>query len=217
MEILDTASSFENTISFSEAEVAVVKTALKTKLFVKTESVEIRAAKYKALVDGLCVAFGIAPLTLAVDPHKDFGYHVWQPETNTLRINVRFSLTNTLAGFADALAYRKPELWQQAAAAEGTGASTFGTLQFALSMFKAAAPAMFEEAKRMGRLSGVSVPVAASSSEDLGDDNGDDDSYSDDDSGDDAPVDHRPVPPRSGSADIDPENRRGTDEDPHGA
>lgn len=162
MEILDTASSLENTVSFSEAEVNVVKAALKTKLFVQTEPLEVRTAKFAALVTALAEAFGVPQLNLRVEAHQQPGYCGFDGETNSVLINQRFSLTNTLVSFALAMVHHKPELMPRPTSMEEAvalmGAGHFNPLAFALSMFKEAAPRMFESAKMAGRLVGTNVP-----------------------------------------------------------
>lgn len=205
MEILDTASSLENTISFSEAEVVVVKAALKTKLFVQTEDVAVRTAKFAALVTALAEAFGVPQLNLVVEAHQQPGYCGFNGETNSVIINQRFSLTNTLVGFACAMVHHKPELMPRPTSMEEaaalTGPGKFNPMSFALSMFKSAAPRMFETAKMAGRLVGTNVPYTDNGR--LTEEARQAEQESIDDDGDD---NHPTTPPAQ--ADIDPENRR---------
>ena len=219
MEILDTASSLENTVSFSEAEVNVVKAALKTKLFVQTEPLEVRTAKFAALVTALAEAFGVPQLNLKVEAHQQPGYCGFDGETNSVLINQRFSLTNTLVGFAAAMVHHKPELMPRPTSMEEAGAlmsaGHFNPMAFALSMFKEAAPRMFESAKMAGRLVGTNVEYTDGgrltaerhAEQERIDDEGDD-SVTDDNHPTPPPT-QRPAPrAQNPAADIDPENRR---------
>ena len=222
MEILDTASSLENTISFDAAEIGIVKVALKTKLFKRDESVEVRTAKFAALINALAEKFGVPQLALRVEEHEQAGFAKFDPETNTVVINRRFSLTNTLCAFGSAMMHHKPELVGEAPTDMAglvalMGPGRFNPMSFALSLFKQAAPIMFDSAKAAGRLTGTNVPytdggrmTAESSSEFLGNDDGehDDDNVTDNNhpAPPQAPRAPRPTPPQS--ADVDPENRR---------
>ena len=217
MEILDTASSDENRIDFDAAEVVIVKTALKTKLFRRDEPKDVRVAKFKVMIDALATKFEVPQLEFVVLDNDMPGFGGFNPEGNKIVINTRFSLTTTLYCFACALYHHKPAL-------QGTqeAPSHFTPGGFALSMFKQAAPRMFENAKNAGRLMGTNVPYTdggrypiSSVSEGVDDDgdlDGGDDTVTDDN--------HPTPPPPSPStppatprrpaprADIDPENRR---------
>lgn len=161
MEILDTASSPENAVSFSDAEIAVVKKALHTKLFRRsTESVEVRLPKFQALVTELSEVFNIPQVRLEVGPEREPGYAEFKSESNTIVTEKFLSLVTTLCGFAVALTYHKPELrvnvLELMMGVEQRG--KLSPLAFALSAYKQAAPRMFEDAKGRGRLVGTSTP-----------------------------------------------------------
>ena len=213
MEMLDTASSDENRIEFDAAETVIVKTALKTKLFNRAETKEVRQAKFKVMLDALATKFGVPQLAFVVADNDQPGYGGFNRETNTITINTRFSLTTTLFCFGMALYHHKPEL-------RGTeeAPSHFNPWAFALSMFKQSAPRMFDAAKNSGRLMGTNVPYTDGGRYPIsGISGGVDD---DDQEGDDSVTDGHPTPPAPPRAprpqrpaptqrpDIDPENLR---------
>lgn len=228
MEILDTASSPENGVHFSDAEITVVKKALSTKLFRRSvDSHEVRLAKFQVMITELSGVFEIPEVKLDTGPERSPGYVHFKPESNTIMTEKFLSLVTTLFGFARALHHHKPELrpdFMQLLAGVSQR-DKLDPLAFALSAYKQSAPAMFEEAKRRGRLSGTSVDytddgritrecAAAHESEDA--------------TGEDAPPEggttdlppeprsrrvtppRRPTPPSSNGQrpDIDPENLR---------
>ncbi len=159
MEILDTASSPENMVHFTDAELAPVILALTTKLFRRTaETYEVRVAKFQTMITQLSEVFGIPEVRVAGVVDRRMGYAEFEPGGNTIATEKHLSLVTVLHGFAVAVIYHKPEL--QGTVNEETLERT-GYLRpdaFALSMFKQAAPQMFEEAKNRGRLYGTSVP-----------------------------------------------------------
>ena len=161
MEILDTASSPENGVHFSDVEIAVVKKAIRTKLFHRSlETVEVRLPKFQALVSELSEVFGIPEVKLTTGPVRAVGYAKFNPESNTLETEQHLSLVTVLFGFAVALTHHKPELRPDLMTML-TGQSQAGQLMplaFALSAYKQAAPRMFEDAKVRGRLVGTSSP-----------------------------------------------------------
>lgn len=206
MEILDTASSDENRIAFDDAETVIVKTALKTKLFARAEPKEVRVAKFKVMLDALAVKFEVPQLEFAVLDNDLPGFGGFKPDGNVITINTRFSLTTTLFAFGVALYYHKPTL-------HGTqeNPSQFNPWAFALSMFKQAAPVMFETAKNSGRLMGTNVPYTDGgrypiSSVSTGVDDDDDDVTDNHPTPPPFPA-PRPAPRQAPSADIDPELR----------
>jgi hypothetical protein len=161
MEILDTASSPENGVSFSDAEIAVVKKALHTKLFRRsTESLEVRLPKFQTLITELSDVFGIPEVKVTTGPEREPGYAEYLPESNTIKTEKFLSLVTVLFGFAKALWHHKPELKPDLMAMmlEGVSqANKLSPMAFALSAYKQAAPRMFEDAKARGRLMGVST------------------------------------------------------------
>lgn len=211
MEILDTASSDENRIDFDAAELLIVKTALKTKLFNRAEPKEVRVAKFKTMLDALSTKFSVPQLELVVLDNDQPGFGGFNPEGNKVIINTRFSLTTTLYCFGCALYHHTPAL-------QGTpeAPSHYTPGGFSLSMFKQAAPRMFELAKNAGRLMGTNVPYTdggrypiSSVSEGVDDDvDGGDDTVTDDNHPTPPPPAPRPTPRPAPRADIDPENRR---------
>lgn len=161
MEILDTASSPENGVCFSDAEIAIVKKALHTKLFRRSlENLEVRLPKFQALVTELSEAFGIPEVRLMTGPVREVGYAKFKAESNTIETEQFLSLVTVLFGFALALHHHKPELRPDLMEML-SGVSQAGKLMplaFALSAYKQAAPMMFEDAKSRGRLVGTSTP-----------------------------------------------------------
>lgn len=160
MEILDTASSPENGVHFSDAEIAVVKKALSTKLFRRSiDSHEVRLAKFQVMITELSGAFEIPEVKLDTGPVRAPGYVEFKPESNTIVTEKFLSLVTTLFGFARALHYHKPalrpDLMQIVAGVSQR--DKLDPLAFALSMFKQAAPRMFDDAKARGRLCGTNV------------------------------------------------------------
>lgn len=161
MEILDTASSPENGVHFSDAEIAVVKKALHAKLFRRAaESYEVRLPKFQQMVTELSEMFGIPEVKVVGVVERSTGYGVFNRETNTIETEKFLSLTTVLFTFAVALMTHKPEL-APSMAEIFEGADMSGKLQplaFALSAFKQAAPRMFDDAKARGMLIGTSTP-----------------------------------------------------------
>ena len=178
MEILDTASSLENAISFADDEIAIVKRALKTKLYRRDESREVRQTKFQTMLTALSEKFGIPEVRLEMVDGDWIGW-TYQPEANKI-LAARYSLVSILDGFAEALLFAK----NQGLAPGETPRLAFNPLAFGLSAFKQAAPRMFEEAKFSGRLVATNVP------------------YTDGGRLQSEPDNDRQVP------DIDPENRR---------
>lgn len=162
MEILDTASSPENGVHFTDAELLPVQTALKTKLFKRTEdSQEAREAKFQVMYTALSEVFGIPEVKISTVqmPARCSGLAQFRPESNIVLTEKYLSLVTVLSGFARALAYHKPELAPRYNEETGERVSAGLTpSNFSLSMFKEAAPEMFEAAKNNGRLGHTSVP-----------------------------------------------------------
>lgn len=160
MEIQDTASSPENMVHFTDVELAPVVRALTTKLFRRSsESYEVRVVKFQAMFTALSEVFGIPEVKVVGVVERQMGYLDFEPGGNTVATEKHLSLVTCLHGFAMALLHHKPELRAQIDPA--TFEQTAPGLRpdgFALSMFKQAAPQMFEEAKNRGRLYGTSVP-----------------------------------------------------------
>jgi hypothetical protein len=161
MEILDTASSPENGVCFSDVEIAIVKKALHTKLFRRSlESLEVRLPKFQTLVSELSEVFGIPEVRLTTGPVREVGYAKFKAESNTIETEQFLSLVTTLFGFALALHHHKPEMAPNILEML-SGVSQAGKLMplaFALSAYKQAAPRMFEDAKLRGRLVGTTTP-----------------------------------------------------------
>lgn len=179
MEILDTASSLENAISFADDEIVIVKRALKSKLYRRDENPEVRQAKFQTMLTALSEKFGIPEVRLEMVDGNCVGW-AYQPEANKI-LAARYSLVSVLDGFAEALLFAK----NQGVAPGEAPRLAFNPLAFGLSAFKQAAPRMFEEAKFSGRLVGTNVPYTDGGRLQLEPDD-----------------DERQVP------DIDPENRR---------
>jgi hypothetical protein len=149
MENLETASTAETCVGFDEDEVAVVKKALATKLYLKSEDLEVRKQKWQVLLTDLSEKFGVPEVQLHIveEGHKysdRAGFGRYDPDMNTLVTNKRFSLTTLLSRFAVALRVAK-----------GEELAWLNPSKFALSLFKAAAPEMFNLAKTSGRLMGT--------------------------------------------------------------
>ena len=149
MENLETASTPETCVGFEEEEVAVVQKALQTKLYLKGEDLEVRTQKWQVLLTDLSEKFGIPEIQLHIvdADHKASdspGWGRYDPDTNTLITNKRFSLTTMLSHFGVALVVAKRE-----------ELSWLVPSKFALSLFKASAPEMFTLAKTSGRLKGT--------------------------------------------------------------
>lgn len=178
MEILDTASSLENAISFADDEIAIVRSALKSKLYRRDEARDVRQAKFQTMLTALSEKFGIPEVRLEMVDGDWVGW-VYQPEANKV-LAARYSLVSILDGFAEALMFAK----NQGLAPGEPPRLAFNPMAFGLSGFKQAAPGMFEEAKFSGRLVGTNVE------------------YTDGGRLRHEPDDDRQVP------DIDPENRR---------
>lgn len=151
MEYLDTASSLEHAISFDEDEIAIVKRALKSKLYRREEPLELRESKFQAMLTALSDKFGIPEVRLEMVNGDWVGWQ-YLPEANKV-VASRFSLVSILDGFAQALLWHKNQ-----GLAEGQPPRlAFPVLAFGLSAFRQAAPEMFSEAKRSGRLIATSV------------------------------------------------------------
>lgn len=228
MEILDTTSSPENGVHFSDAEIAVVKKALHTKLFRRSaESYEVRLPKFQLMVTELSEVFGIPEVKLDTGPERAPGYVQFKPESNTIVTEKFLSLVTTLFGFARALHHHKPELRPDLMqlVAGVSQRDKLDPMAFALSAYKQAAPRMFEDAKTRGRLYGTNMPytddgrLAQGQSEGAGDpiENTGEDSAPEGGTTDLPPEPRRrretppqrPTPPSDGQRpDIDPENLR---------
>src|SRR5581483_2424714 len=137
----------EDAVSFAEDEIAVVKAALKTKLFVKDEPNEARSAKFQGLLTALSEKFKVPEVKFEYASGCGGSGSVYDPDSNTLRL-YRFSLTSTLMGFWRAAIMQKIKSGEYTRETRGVPSPE----AFGLSAFKAAAPKMFEEAKQKGRL-----------------------------------------------------------------
>jgi hypothetical protein len=152
MEILDTASSLENTISFSEDEIAIVKAALKSKLYRRDEPRDVRVRKFQAMLTALSEKFEIPEVRLEMVDGDGVGW-IYEAEANRI-LAARFSLVSILDGFAEALMFAR----NRGLPAGAPPRMVFNPLAFGLSAFKQAAPEMFDDAKHAGKLVGTSVP-----------------------------------------------------------
>jgi hypothetical protein len=224
MEILDTASSLENAVDFTDAEVAVVKKALHTKLFRRgIDSPAERLAKFQLMVTELSELFGIPQVRLATGPEREPGFVAFNPEANTLMTEAYLSLVTTLFGFGLALTFHKPELrGEYDMENDRVVRPGLHPMAFALALYKQAAPRMFEEAKSRGRLCGTSVEYTddgrltaerraaaeAADAEPNLDDTGEDSAPEGGTTDLPAPAPRRIQPPRRAQRpDVDPENR----------
>ena len=152
MEYLDTASSPENAIAFTDEEIEIVKRALKSKLYRRDEPLEARLAKFQAMLTALSDSFQIPEVRLELSDGDWIGWE-YLPEANKVVV-ARFSLVSVLDGFAQALLFHK----NQGLPPDATPRLAFPVLAFGLSAFKQAAPIMFDAAKMSGRLVATSVP-----------------------------------------------------------
>jgi len=145
MQIMSSEGAYEDRIKFDEDEVAIVKKALHAKLFCRNEGLPVRTEKWQTLLNELADKFAIPAPKLDATLGEIPGYS-YEVETNTIHVQVgeirNFSLVSTLDGFAEALQHRT----------EGENVNPKFVIAFGLSMFKAAAPRMFEAAKAAGRL-----------------------------------------------------------------
>jgi hypothetical protein len=146
MEIIRRDGPLQDRIRFSDAEIAAVRKALKSKLFRADEADEVRLAKFQTMLDELGDLFSI-PAPKLVKHGGDGPGYVYDADANAIHVQ-RFSLVTVLDGFAHAL---------QARTENGEVSGEF-VMAFGLSAFKAAAPRMFELARGSGRLMGVDVP-----------------------------------------------------------
>lgn len=198
MEYQDTASSLDRKFTFSESELAAVRTALKTKLYDSSESTEVRQAKWKALLSALCTAFDIEVVGLEFEKGGDAdkpGYGTYCPDSKVITIGSRYSLVTLLHFFSIALLHAKqtdPEFVAMMQSAGFQAGWEFGGA-FSLSFFREAAPKMFEKAKLEGKLL---IPEQMEAAGRQGERRP-------------APEDDERPEPRPGSTlpDIDPENR----------
>lgn len=185
----------EDAVRFSEDEIAIVKTALKTKLYRRDEPRELRVGKWQVMLTALSEKFGVPEVRLEIQDGDRIG--AWfQPEANKI-VAERYSLVSILMAFSNALFFHK----NQGINLEDENVQlnySVDALAFGLSAFKQAAPIMFETAKNAGRLCGTSVPYTDGGRIQPGDLLGGD-------SDDDVDDEHDDVPPMR--PDIDPENR----------
>jgi hypothetical protein len=197
MEYQDTASSMDRKFSFTEGEVGVIKSGLKTKLFVADEPRPARETKWKALLLSLCGEFSIPEVHLEFDATQaEPGWGKYCQASKTITMGARFSLTTLLHFFAVALMDARQGDAEFVAMIRGAEFHSPAEVAaaFSLSLFREAAPKMYEAAKLSGRIMffqepAVSGPRRAQPQQD--------------DS-----IDDEPEPaPGSTVADIDPENR----------
>jgi hypothetical protein len=142
MEINQAAQLPEDHVKFSDDEIAIVKTALKTKLFKKEEPREVRTGKFQVMLTELSEKFGVPEVRLEMLDGDEMGSN-YDRDANKI-LAMRYSLVSILCAFGAAVLVNR-----------GVGLEP---LAFGLSAFKQAAPRMFEEAKTNGRLEGTLVP-----------------------------------------------------------
>lgn len=152
MNIVSLTGPLQDRIQFTDAEVAIVKKALKTKLFKKDEEFTARVAKFQVMLNELAAEFGITAPTLTPHPMMVAigmpGFQVGTDAQGAHHIVIgRLSLTSILDGFYCVLHSNT----------DPTPPEEESVLAFGLSMFKQAAPNMFELARTSGRLMGTDV------------------------------------------------------------
>jgi hypothetical protein len=157
MEYQDTASSFDRKFTFTDQEVGAVQAGLKTGLYNEGEDLVTRQAKWKALVTGLSSAFGIPEVGLEFHSGGtagETGYGSYCPDSKVITVGSRFSLVTLLHFFTVALLHAKQEDPVFVAMIQGAGFGSGGEIAaaFALSLFREAAPIMYQKAKDGGKL-----------------------------------------------------------------
>jgi hypothetical protein len=204
MEYQDTASSFDHKFTFCETELGAIKAGLKTKLYVEDGELCVRQAKWKALLDGLCSAFDIPAVGLEFQSGPEAakpGFGGYCSSSKTITIGSRFSLVTLLHFFAVALLDAKREDADFIQMIRNTGFMDPQELAaaFSLSLFREAAPKMYEAAKLSGKLMFFQQMEAAGHER------------SERGSAFEAEEDPEPAPRKR--VDIDPENRPGWKDD----
>ena len=157
MEYQDTASSFDRKFTFTDAEIGAVRAGLKTGLYNSGEDLTVRQEKWRALVASLAEAFSLPPVSLEFEIGEKAsqpGFGKYCPDSRTITLGTRFSLVTMLHFFTMAILHTKQEDPAFVAMIQGAG---FGSGEeiaaaFSLSLFREAAPAMYQKAKDDGKL-----------------------------------------------------------------
>jgi hypothetical protein len=141
---------FEDMYDFTLTERGIIQRALRTKLYRKDESTEVRLEKWNVMLAELSEHYGIPTVRLDINTDGDEPGADYDPGSNLI-VAQRFSLVSVLCAFGAALIHNN----KMEGAYTGLPFMDPRPMGFCLSFFKQAAPIMFQTAKENGRLMGT--------------------------------------------------------------